>query len=118
VKTILHIGIGGSDLGPRLIWDALRDYNSNGPQIRFVANVDPEDFAEQTAGLDAKTTLVLVVSKSFKTPETASNAQLGHEWLVKAARRGRSQQPPRRCFIRARQGESLGRRRRSHLPDG
>ena len=83
VKTILHIGIGGSDLGPRLIWDALRDYASNGPQIRFVANVDPEDFAEQTAGLDAKTTLVLVVSKSFKTPETASNAQLGREWLVK-----------------------------------
>ena len=83
LKAILHIGIGGSDLGPRLIWDALRDYTSGGPQIRFVANVDPEDFAEQTAGLDAKTTLVLVVSKSFKTPETASNAQLGREWLVK-----------------------------------
>lgn len=82
VKTILHIGIGGSDLGPRLIWDALRDYSSDGPQIRFVANVDPEDFAEQTSGLDAKTTLVLVVSKSFKTPETASNAALAREWLV------------------------------------
>ncbi len=82
VKTILHIGIGGSDLGPRLIWDALRDYASDGPQIRFVANVDPEDFAEQTAGLDARTTLVLVVSKSFRTPETASNAALAREWLV------------------------------------
>jgi glucose-6-phosphate isomerase len=82
VKTILHIGIGGSDLGPRLIWDALRNYSSNGADIRFVANVDPEDFAEQTAGLDAKTTLVLVVSKSFKTPETASNAALAREWLV------------------------------------
>lgn len=84
VKTILHIGIGGSDLGPRLIWDALRDYRSPGPQVRFVANVDPEDFAEATSGLDAKTTLVLVVSKSFKTPETASNALLAREWLVKA----------------------------------
>jgi glucose-6-phosphate isomerase len=84
VKTILHIGIGGSDLGPRLIWDALRSYSSTGPEIRFVANVDPEDFAEATAGLDAKTTLVLVVSKSFKTPETASNALLAREWLVKA----------------------------------
>ncbi len=84
VKTILHIGIGGSDLGPRLIWEALRDYKSPGPQIRFVANVDPEDFAEATSGLDAKTTLVLVVSKSFKTPETASNALLAREWLVKA----------------------------------
>ncbi len=82
VKTILHIGIGGSDLGPRLIWDALRNYASAGPDIRFVANVDPEDFAEQTAGLDARTTLVLVVSKSFKTPETASNAALAREWLV------------------------------------
>lgn len=83
VKTILHIGIGGSDLGPRLMWDALRDYNSTGPDIRFAANVDPEDFAEATAHLDASTTLVLVVSKSFKTPETASNAQLAREWLVK-----------------------------------
>ncbi len=83
VKTILHIGIGGSDLGPRLMWDALRDYNSAGPDIRFAANVDPEDFAEATAHLDAFTTLVLVVSKSFKTPETASNAQLAREWLVK-----------------------------------
>lgn len=83
LKTILHIGIGGSDLGPRLMWDALRDYNSTGPEIRFAANVDPEDFAEATAHLDACTTLVLVVSKSFKTPETASNAQLAREWLVK-----------------------------------
>jgi glucose-6-phosphate isomerase len=83
VKTILHIGIGGSDLGPRLMWDALRDYESDGPQIRFAANVDPEDFAEATANLDATTTLVLVVSKSFKTPETASNAQLARAWLVK-----------------------------------
>ncbi|MEQ1784736.1 MAG: glucose-6-phosphate isomerase [Hyphomonadaceae bacterium] len=83
IKTILHIGIGGSDLGPRLMWDALRDYESEDPQIRFTANVDPEDFAEATAHLDASTTLVLVVSKSFKTPETASNAQLAREWLVK-----------------------------------
>jgi glucose-6-phosphate isomerase len=65
------------------MWDALRNYNSDGPDIRFAANVDPEDFAEATAGLDASTTLVLVVSKSFKTPETASNAQLAREWLVK-----------------------------------
>ncbi len=84
LKTILHIGIGGSDLGPRLIWDALRSYTSGGPDIRFCANVDPEDFAEATAGLDPATTLVMVVSKSFKTPETASNALLAREWLVKA----------------------------------
>ncbi len=84
LKTILHIGIGGSDLGPRLIWDALRSYTSAGPDLKFCANVDPEDFAEATAGVDPATTLVIVVSKSFKTPETASNARLAREWLVKA----------------------------------
>lgn len=84
VKTILHIGIGGSDLGPRLVWDALRDYRSQGPEIRFCANVDPEDFAEATAGVDPAATLVIVVSKSFRTPETASNARLARVWLVEA----------------------------------
>ncbi len=83
VKTILHVGIGGSDLGPRLIWDALRSYGK-GPEIRFCANVDPEDFTEATTGINAATTLVIVVSKSFKTPETASNAKLAREWMVKA----------------------------------
>lgn len=82
VKTILHVGIGGSDLGPRLIWDALRDYNSRGPTVRFCANVDPEDFHEAVAGVDPNTTLVIVVSKSFRTPETAANAKLARAWLV------------------------------------
>ena len=84
VKTILHIGIGGSDLGPRLVWDALRTYASDGPELRFCANVDPEDFAEATTGIDPATTLAIVVSKSFKTPETASNAALARAWLVSA----------------------------------
>lgn len=82
VKTILHIGIGGSDLGPRLIWDALRPLGHKGPTLRFCANVDPADFAEATEGLDAASTLVIVVSKSFKTPETQANAQLAREWLI------------------------------------
>jgi glucose-6-phosphate isomerase len=83
LKTILHIGIGGSDLGPRLVWDALRAYGASGPDIRFIANIDPEDFREVTTGVDPATTLVLVVSKSFKTPETASNARLAREWLAR-----------------------------------
>jgi len=83
VRTVLHVGIGGSDFGPRLIWDALRSYDSNGPDIRFCANVDPEDFAEAVSGIDPKTTLVIVVSKSFKTPETASNARLARDWLAR-----------------------------------
>jgi glucose-6-phosphate isomerase len=84
VKSILHVGIGGSDLGPRLVWDALRDYRSIGPDLRFCANIDPEDFDEASAGLDPATTLVIVVSKSFRTPETASNARLARDWLVEA----------------------------------
>jgi glucose-6-phosphate isomerase len=84
VKAILHVGIGGSDLGPRLVWDALRDYRSLGPDLRFCANIDPEDFEEATAGLDPASTLVIVVSKSFRTPETASNARLARDWLVHA----------------------------------
>ena len=52
MKTILHIGIGGSDLGPRLVWDALRGYGASGPEIRFCANIDPEDFLEATTGID------------------------------------------------------------------
>jgi glucose-6-phosphate isomerase len=82
VRTVLHIGIGGSDLGPRLIWDALRSYGPDETRIRFVANIDPDDFAEQTADLDPASTLVIVVSKSFRTPETASNAALARDWLV------------------------------------
>ena len=82
VKTILHIGIGGSDLGPRLIWDALRPIGHKGPALRFCANIDPADFVEATEGLDAASTLVIVVSKSFKTPETQANAKLAREWLI------------------------------------
>jgi glucose-6-phosphate isomerase len=68
-KAIVHIGIGGSDLGPRLLWDALRPLE---PQIdlRFVANIDPRDMAEALAGWIPKTTLVVVVSKTFTTQET------------------------------------------------
>ena len=82
VRSILHVGIGGSDLGPRLVWDALRDYHDRSIDVRFCANVDPDDFAEATAGLDPATTLVIVVSKSFLTPETAANAALARAWLI------------------------------------
>jgi glucose-6-phosphate isomerase len=108
VKTILHVGIGGSDLGPRLIWDALRDYTSHGPDIRFAANVDPEDFAEATANVDPRTTLVIVVSKSFKTPETASNAQLARDWLVRHL--GEADANNHLAAVSS--------RRRPHFPDG
>ncbi|VTO20219.1 glucose-6-phosphate isomerase [Brevundimonas vancanneytii] len=82
-KTVLHIGIGGSDLGPRLIWDALRPLDP-AIDLRFVANIDPRDMAEALIGLDPETTLVIVVSKSFTTQETLLNAQAAKAWLAAA----------------------------------
>jgi glucose-6-phosphate isomerase len=81
--AIVHIGIGGSDLGPRVVWDALRPLD---PQIdlRFVANIDPRDMAEALTGLDPETTLVIVVSKTFTTQETLANADVAKAWLKKA----------------------------------
>jgi glucose-6-phosphate isomerase len=79
-RAIVHIGIGGSDFGPRLVWEALRPVS---PQIelRFAANVDPADIALALAGLDPAETLVVVVSKTFTTLETITNAQVARAWL-------------------------------------
>ena len=79
--AIVHIGIGGSDLGPRLLWDALRPLEPT-IDLRFVANIDPRDMAEALAGLDPETTLVVVVSKTFTTQETLANADLAKAWLA------------------------------------
>ncbi|MFN4178600.1 glucose-6-phosphate isomerase [Phenylobacterium sp.] len=79
-RAIVHIGIGGSDLGPRLIWEALRPLQ---PQIdlRFVANVDPAELAQALTGLDPAQTLVVTVSKTFTTQETLTNAEAARAWL-------------------------------------
>ncbi|EJL22949.1 glucose-6-phosphate isomerase, partial [Caulobacter sp. AP07] len=82
-KAILHIGIGGSDLGPRLLWDALRPIKP-GIDLRFVANVDGAEFALTTADLDPEQTLVIVVSKTFTTQETLTNATAARAWLAAA----------------------------------
>jgi glucose-6-phosphate isomerase len=82
-KAILHIGIGGSDLGPRLLWDALRPIKPS-IDLRFVANVDGAEFALTTADMDPEETLVIVVSKTFTTQETLSNASAARAWLAEA----------------------------------
>jgi glucose-6-phosphate isomerase len=82
-KAILHIGIGGSDLGPRLLWDALRPVRPD-IDLRFVANVDGAEFALTTADLDPEETLVIVVSKTFTTQETLANAGAARAWLAAA----------------------------------
>jgi glucose-6-phosphate isomerase len=81
VETLLHIGIGGSDFGPRLLVDALRPIERTAPQVRFVANIDPEDLAFELAGLDPSTTFVVGVSKSFGTEETLYNLDRVRDWL-------------------------------------
>jgi glucose-6-phosphate isomerase len=79
-RAIVHIGIGGSDLGPRLVWEALKPLD---PQIelRFVANVDPAELAQALAGLDPAETMVVTVSKTFTTLETLTNAEAARAWL-------------------------------------
>jgi len=81
--AIVHIGIGGSDLGPRLLWDALRPLEPT-IDLRFVANIDPREMAEALSGLDPETTLVIVVSKTFTTQETLANADLAKTWLAES----------------------------------
>lgn len=81
--SILHIGIGGSDLGPRLVWDALRPLKP-AIDLKFVANVDGDDLALACAGLDPARTLVVVASKTFTTQETMANAHAAKAWLAAA----------------------------------
>lgn len=77
---IIHIGIGGSDLGPRMVWRALKALDRE-IDISFVGNVDPADIAAATARLDPETTLVVIVSKTFTTQETMANAGAAKAWL-------------------------------------
>jgi glucose-6-phosphate isomerase len=79
-SAIVHIGIGGSDLGPRVIWEALRPLSAQ-IELRFAANVDPAELALALDGLDPARTLVVVVSKTFTTQETIANAETARAWL-------------------------------------
>lgn len=81
--AVLHIGIGGSDLGPRLVWEGLKPLAPK-IDVRFVANVDGADIAAATAALDPARTLVVVVSKTFTTQETMANARAARAWLTGA----------------------------------
>ena len=82
-RAVVHIGIGGSDLGPRLVWDALRPLDSP-IELRFAANVDGADMLAALHGLEPATTLVVIVSKTFTTLETLANTQIARAWLVQA----------------------------------
>jgi glucose-6-phosphate isomerase len=81
VRRIINIGVGGSDLGPRLVHDALKAFRRDGVEARFVSNLDPADLEDAVEGADPATTLVVVVSKSFTTQETLMNALVARDWL-------------------------------------
>jgi glucose-6-phosphate isomerase len=84
ITTVVNIGIGGSDLGPVMVYQALRHYADAGISARFVSNVDPADLVAKLDGLDPAKTLFIIASKTFSTLETLTNATAARRWLVNA----------------------------------
>ncbi len=88
IRTVVNIGIGGSDLGPVMAYEALAAYRHEDLECRFISNIDPTDAATTLAGLDPATTLFIVSSKTFGTLETLTNARLCKAWLLDGLRAG------------------------------
>ena len=82
IRNVVNIGIGGSDLGPVMAYEALRHYSDRNLTFRFISNIDGTDFAEAVHGLDAAETLFIVASKTFTTMETMTNARTAREWSL------------------------------------
>ena len=82
IEHLVSVGIGGSDLGPVMAYEALRPYADAGIDCRYISNIDPNDQAEKLKGLDPETTLVIIVSKTFTTLETLTNAREARTWLL------------------------------------
>ncbi|MCT1357978.1 glucose-6-phosphate isomerase [Rothia kristinae] len=86
IETVVNIGIGGSDLGPVMVYEALKPLAQEGLSARFISNIDPTDAAETVADLDPETTLFIVASKTFGTLETLTNARVCRTWLLERLR--------------------------------
>src|SRR5262245_44468307 len=97
IRNVINIGIGGSDLGPVMAYEALKHYSDRTMQFRFVSNIDGADFVEATHDLDAEETLFIVSSKTFTTLETMTNAHTAREWSL--ARLGGDQKAVARHFV-------------------
>ncbi len=82
IETVVNVGIGGSDLGPVMVYEALLPYRQDGIECRFVSNIDPSDCWEKTRDLDPETTLFIIASKTFTTQETLTNARMARTWLL------------------------------------
>ena len=84
ITTVVNIGIGGSDLGPVMVYEALKPYVQDGLECRFISNIDPADCAEKVKDLDPETTLFIIASKTFTTLETLTNARMARDWFLAA----------------------------------
>ncbi|XP_030645765.1 glucose-6-phosphate isomerase a isoform X2 [Chanos chanos] len=86
MTDVVNIGIGGSDLGPLMVTEALKPYSKGGPNVWFVSNIDGTHMAKTLAQLNAETTLFIIASKTFTTQETITNAETAREWFLKTAK--------------------------------
>ena len=86
IEHVVSIGIGGSDLGPVMVYEAMKPYLDAGIDCRYISNIDPNDMAEKVKALDAETTLVIIVSKTFTTLETLTNAREVKAWMLEQLR--------------------------------
>ena len=116
IRNVVNIGIGGSDLGPVMAYEALRYYSRRDLTFRFVSNVDSTDFVEATRDLVADETLFIISSKTFGTLETLTNAHSARDWVVGAARRrGGRRQALRRGLHERRARRGVRHRHRQHV---
>jgi glucose-6-phosphate isomerase len=100
IRAVVNIGIGGSDLGPRMAYEALRDYSDRAITFRFLSNIDPTDVVEAVRDLDPAETLFIVSSKTFTTLETITNARIARQWLLAGLGQGpRGDQAVARHFV-------------------
>ncbi|PRD24702.1 UNVERIFIED_CONTAM: Gpi [Trichonephila clavipes] len=86
ITDVVNIGIGGSDLGPLMVTEALKGYHKNGPEVHFVSNIDGTHLAETLKKLNPETTLFIIASKTFTTQETITNAESAKEWFLSSAK--------------------------------
>ena len=117
IRNVINIGIGGSDLGPVMAYEALKQYSDRAMTFRFVSNIDGTDLVEATRDLDPAETLFIVSSKTFTTLETMTNAQSARDWLLTglgndAKSRGEAF---RRGFDECREGVRVRHRYRQHV---
>ncbi len=117
IRNVVNVGIGGSDLGPVMAYEALRHFSRRDLTFRFVSNVDGTDFAESTRDLDPAETLFVISSKTFTTLETMTNARTAREWLLAGLRRrgGGGRQALRRRLDQRRGGGEVRHRHREHV---